>query len=859
LTFFIFKKTYFIVNLIIGLCYYLDKVITFILTKITDRSAGMIKLNLNGAWKMREKDQTEWIDAIVPGSVMNDLLTSGRIEDPFYRDNEDQAYVIASNDYIYCREFNVSEELLNHDKVELLCEGIDTISEIAINGKQVAETDNMHRTYSFDVKPYLNRGRNEIAVALFSPINYIKERQAQLSLWGVGDAIEGYPHIRKAHSMFGWDWGPKIPDLGIWRNISLVSYNDCRIDNVYITQKHDDGKVSLDVRVQLDKWTNNNIKLQINLTHPDGRVEKQELILESSEERCFFHVTDPKLWWPNGYGEQPLYRVEVTAFDGQIELDKKEFNIGLRTIKVKHEPDQWGKSFEFVINGISIFGMGANYIPEDNLLARTSADRTEKLIQDCIDANFNMIRVWGGGYYPNDYFYDLCDHYGLIVWQDFMFACSMYELTDEFKETIRKEAENNIKRIRHHASLGLWCGNNEVEEAWVHWSLPNSPKHKTDYIRIFEVLLPEVVKKHDPQTFYWPSSPSSGGGFDRPRDPNEGDIHFWEVWHGLKPFTEYQKYYFRFCSEFGFQSFPSIKTIESFTKPEDRNIFSYIMEKHQKNGAANGKILFYLSENFLYPKDFSSLVYTSQLLQAEAIKYGVEHWRRNRGRCMGSIYWQLNDCWPVASWSSIDSFGRWKALHYFAKRFYSPVLMSVLTEGKSAEIHLTNDSLETVSGQIEWKLRSNTAEVLREGRVEATVDQLSAEMCEALSFEDLLTPQSMRELYFECNFIMDERTVSSETALFTKPKHFNFIDPKLELNVKDEQNQFLIEVKANDGFGKYIELDLQKADCRFSDNYFDLSSGDVKTVVVDKSTLNKDLSLEEFSKKLTVRSIYDIT
>ena len=370
--------------------------------------------------------------------------------------------------------------------------------------------------------------------------------------------------------------------------------------------------------------------------------------------------------------------------------------------------------------------MGANYIPEDNLLARTSFEKTEKLLKDSVEANFNMVRIWGGGHYPEDYFFDLCDRLGLIVWQDFMFACSAYQLTDEFLDTVKKEAVDNIKRLRHHASLGIWCGNNEVEEGWVYWGWPQDPKRKTDYIKLFEFILPDIVKEHDPETFYWSSSPSSGGGFDEPRDPNRGDMHYWEVWHGLKPFTEYRKYFFRFCSEFGFQSFPALKTVESFTLPEDRNIFSHVMESHQKNSGANGKILYYLSENFLYPKDFDSLLYASQLLQAEAIKYGVEHWRRNRGRCMGSLYWQLNDCWPVASWSSIDSFGRWKALHYFAKKFYSPILLSIEEEGKTASIHVTNETMQDVQGLIEWKLRTNTSEVLKEGLAEINVEKLSA-------------------------------------------------------------------------------------------------------------------------------------
>lgn len=332
--------------------------------------------------------------------------------------------------------------------------------------------------------------------------------------------------------------------------------------------------------------------------------------------------------------------------------------------------------------------MGANYIPEDNLLTRNPEERTERLIKDCVEANFNMIRIWGGGHYPDDFFFDLCDQYGLIVWQDFMFACSEYALTQEFKETVVQEVVDNVKRIRHHASLGIWCGNNEVEEAWVYWGPPADPKHKGDYIKLFEFIIPELLKDLDPATFYWSSSPSSGGSFVEPRNHNVGDMHYWEVWHGLKPFTEYREYFFRFCSEFGFQSFPSLKTIETFTLPEERNIFTHVMEKHQKNGAANGKILFYLSENFLYPKDFNSLLYASQILLSEAIKYGVEHWRRNRGRCMGSLYWQLNDCWPVASWSSIDYYGRWKALHYFAKKFYSPVLLSMEETGTQTHIYM---------------------------------------------------------------------------------------------------------------------------------------------------------------------------
>ncbi len=386
-----------------------------------------------------------------------------------------------------------------------------------------------------------------------------------------------------------------------------------------------------------------------------------------------------------------LYTVRAELLNGTRVLDSWEKRIGLRTMEIKRQKDSWGESFEMCVNGVSIFAMGADYIPEDNLLPRVTAERTRRLLEDCKLANYNAIRVWGGGYYPDDWFYDACDELGLVVWQDFMFACAIYELTEEFEENIRREVIDNVRRLRHHASLGLWCGNNEME-----WQVDDdvyfaTHKQKADYIRMYEYLIPKTLREHDPVTFYWPASPSSGGGFDEPNDPNRGDVHYWDVWHGDKPFTEYRKFFFRNASEFGFQSFPCLKTVESFTKPSDRNIFSYVMEKHQRNKSANGKIMNYMAQTFLYPTDFDTLLYASQLLQAEAVRYGVEHWRRNRGRCMGAIYWQVNDCWPVASWSSIDYYGRWKALHYMARRFYAPVLLSCEEEGTLTQTTCVND------------------------------------------------------------------------------------------------------------------------------------------------------------------------
>ena len=488
--------------------------------------------------------------------------------------------------------------------------------------------------------------------------------------------MKGNGALRKAHYMFGWDWGPQLPDAGIFRSVYLSGFSIARLDDVRIRQEHGAGGVKLSVESSVRKLSESDTAgsgmLVCKITAPDGTVltvEKEVGINETIEAL----IEAPQLWWPNGYGAQPLYTVRVELRMSDSVLDVWERTIGLRTVTVCTDADEWGNQFAFVVNGQKIFAMGANYIPEDNLLGHLSEERSERLIRDCARANFNCIRIWGGGYYPEDYVYDACDRYGILVWQDLMFACNVYDLNDEFEANILAETADNVKRIRHHACLGLWCGNNEMEWGWRDWGRleGHRPKYKADYTKIFEMLLPRLVKQVDDQTYYWLSSPSSGGSFDDPNDFNRGDNHYWEVWHSNKPFTEYRDFYFRFCSEFGFQSFPGKKTLDSFSLPEDQNIFSEVMESHQKNGLANTKIFSYISGYYKYPKDMESIAYISQILQLKAIQYGVEHWRRNWGRCMGSIYWQLNDCWPVASWASIDYYGRWKALHYGAKRFYA--------------------------------------------------------------------------------------------------------------------------------------------------------------------------------------------
>ncbi len=818
---------------------------------------NMMNLSLDGQWTLTVLDDREQVvlgptAAKVPGTVYSSLLDAGLISDPFWRDNELAALKLMEHHFEYQREFTVEAGLLACDGVLLRCDGLDTLAEIRLNGRLAGTANNMHRIWEYDVRDLLRAGTNQITVSLASPTRFIRAAWDKSPIEATTDAMLGFPHLRKAHCMFGWDWGPRLPDAGIWRSIGVQGIEQARLDSVYIRQHHTEGAVDLDFEICNELWCDEAAEDELHtrtvVIDPAGRI------FRPSEEGAPVRITDPQLWWPNGYGRQPLYTARVELLAGARLVDAWERRIGLRTMRVRREKDEWGESFAHEINGVAIFAMGADYIPEDNLLGRLSAERTRRLLADAAAAHFNCIRVWGGGYYPEDWFYDACDELGLVVWQDFMCACANYELTPEFDRNIRAEFADNIRRLRHHAALGLWCGNNEMEMFQAMEAYHPTPKQKADYIRMFEYILPEVLAGNDPETFYWPASPSSGGSFDAPNDPNRGDVHYWDVWHGNKPFSEYRKFFFRYASEFGFQSFPSLKTVESFTEPQDRNVFARVMEMHQRNASANGKIMNYLSATFLYPKDFDHLLYASQLLQAEAIRYGVEHWRRNRGRCMGAIYWQLIDCWPVASWSSIDYFGRWKALHYAAKRFFAPVLLSCCEEGEmtlrtsvveepraielSARLVVANETRAPISGLVRWALRDPQARVIRSGEQTVTVPALTSVWLDRLTFPEAVATRN----YLSYELQIGAEVISSGTVLFCAPKHFEFAAPKLSWELSGD----MIIVRAG-AYARAVEIECPDSDLKLSDNYFDLN-GDERAVRILSGT--PDI--------LRLRSVYDI-
>ena len=817
---------------------------------------------LNGTWQLSAGHRSlESVDMQIPGTVLSGLLAAGKIKDPFYRTNEDATRALFWKDYVFTRTFDVDEELLAQQHIVLVCEGLDTLAEISINGTFLAKTDNMHRTWKFQAKKLLHPGKNEIQIVFRSVLRFIEdypyEAHKKINYIPCG-SMKGNQLLRKAHSMFGWDWGPQTIDAGIFRDIYLQGYSHARIEDIRIHQQH--AKiVSVQTSITLSESVPGQ-KLCVELSEDGADKPLQTKLCKTNADGVAavdFVIENPKLWWPNDYGDQPLYIVRTTLLDEDgTNLESITRRIGLRTLTISQEKDEWGNEFAFCVNGVKIFTRGGNYIPDDCLYTRITEKKLDYILESCRRAHFNCVRVWGGGYYPSDAFYDLCDEKGLIVWQDLMYACNVNDVTDAFAENCRQETYDNVRRLRHHASLGLWCGNNEIESAWDHWGdfQKETPYLRADYIRLFEEVLPKAVQEADGETFYWHSSPSSGGCFDNPDDANRGDTHYWDVWHGQKPFTDYRKYFFRFCSEFGFQSFPCAKTVNSFTLEDDRNIFSRVMESHQKNDAANGKMLYYLSENLRYPKDLTHLLYASQVLQGMAIKYGVDHWRRNRGRCMGTLYWQINDDWPAPSWSSIDYFGRWKALHYMAQKFYAPHAVSMTLEDHRCHVYFSNESFETTEYSLTLSIRDLSGNVLETYETKGNSPAFSAietAVVDICSWED-----QKDDVFLEAVIHTKDQKVLKDVETLVPYKYLNLKNPVISTEAEETNDAFILHI-SSDCFAPFVALDFDDADVIFSDNFFHLTDKTVQDIIVKKEDILQGHfeNAEDFRKRLQILSL----
>jgi beta-mannosidase len=709
-------------------------------------------------------------------------------------------------------------------------------------------------------------GENQVAVLFHSAVRRGAELDAVRTLDRPRETLPGGPYLRKAPCHFGWDWGPKLPNIGIWQEVRLEGWSAARLADVRIGQtvEVEGVRAQISARVEVERTSAAGaraVEAVMRVAHPGGRVESVAAAIPAtaSSASLSLQIPEPNLWWPNGLGEQPLYRVEVELAEDGRELDRRSFQVGLRTLELRREPDEWGESFTFVVNGVPVFAKGSNWIPADSFPARVTPARLEALLGAAAATNHNMIRVWGGGYYETEAFYDLCDRHGILVWQDFMFACSVYPLTDpEFLANVEVEVREQVRRLRHRACLALWCGNNEMERGWTiwGWSRPENEDLRAAYLRFFSETLPAWVAAGDPATPYWPSSPSSGRPLEEPIGGNRGDEHEWIVWHALAPFSAYRHETYRFVSEFGFESLPALATVAAFAPdPADWNLGSPLLDHHQRCPVGNARILYYMAQQFRMPKDFASMVYLSQVLHAEAMRVGVEHWRRQRARCSGALYWQLDDCWPVSSWAGIDYFGRWKALQYATRRFYAPVLLSAEVEGDGVSLAVTNDMAARWRGEVRWSLERLDGGVVASGRESVEAAGLATT---SVTLVPVTAPADERRSLI---LVSELLVAGSRRALVVTPfvpdKQLMLRRPTIELAietaVEGSAGRATVRLRS-DTFARWVELSLDGAEVVPDDNYLDLPAGRDVAVSFD---LPQGWDLDRARKALRVRSVID--
>ena len=850
------------------------------------RARAVIDYSLSDAregwagWEFRRADGGDaWLPARVPGTVHTDLLENGRIPDPFVGDNESRVRWVSECDWEYRRVFSPPAEMTRREAAALVCDGLDTLAEVHLNGQRLGRADNMHRQWRWNVRGALRAGENELRILFRSPLAYAASSQAARPLPGAEGALAGGPHLRKAACHFGWDWGIQTPTMGIWKDLRLEGRDGARLDDVFLRQKHSNGAATVSAEVAVEHWSGPAPAMRLKVVAPSGEALESAAEWRGTAQALSVEIARPQLWNPNGLGGRPLYAAEVSLErDGRI-LDCRRFRLGLRTIELRRAPDAWGESFVFIVNGAPMFAKGSNWIPPDAFIPRTDDAKLERLVRAAAESNQNMLRVWGGGVYADERFYDLCDKFGLLVWQDFPFACGVYPLDDaDFVENIRREVADNARRIRHRACLALWCGNNEMEEGWTHWgwdfsgnnsgaekpavwaglsdaaAASLSAEMKSAYDEFFHRTLPEWMARLDADTAYWPSSPSSGPPFfAAPRSGKSGDAHYWGVWHGRRPFSAYRDEFPRFMSEFGFQSLPPMETVRRFADESEWNISSHVMDYHQRSPVGNAVILSQMADNFLLPPDFARQVWLSGVLQAEGIRFGAEHWRRNMRRVGGALYWQLNDCWPAASWSSLDYFGRWKALHYAAKRFFAPLLLSIEDAPPRMAIHLSSDLRAEWAGEIWWRLETTDGETLRRGRESARAGALSSVLVKTLDFGGEVNDENRRRVLLVAELRRDGRTLARQTAPFVPNKRLRLSDPGLRAKATDAGGGiFRVEVSAL-SLARFAELKLPGRDVVFSDNYFDLPAG--RSVCVE-CPAPAGMTAAQMGKALEIRSLW---
>lgn len=812
------------------------------------------RIALDKAWEFAQVGKGEWLPATVPGTVHQDLIDNGKLENPFFGLNEQKVQWVENEDWVYRTSFQVGEDQLAREGAVLDFEGLDTYADIYLNGSLIKSTDNMFVGYTLPVKEVLRKGENRLQVYFHSPI------KKTLSQWETNGFV--YPadndhsdkrvsiFSRKAPYSYGWDWGIRLVTSGIWRPVTLTFYDVARMEDYYVkqvsvTQERAEIENILELESAQDTPRTVEVELAYSYKNGDKVAIHKEMNLEPGMNRWNFPVKieHPHLWMPNGWGEPALYDFEISLkVDGKVVASEKK-RVGLRDILVVLEDDKDGKALYFVVNGRRMFAKGSNSIPCDAFLPNMTDQRYRRMLEDVKEANHNLIRVWGGGIYEDDRFYDAADEMGILVWQDFIFACTTYPSDPNFLRRVAEEAEYNIKRLRGHASLAMWCGNNEIYEGMRYWGWKRKfgpevyAEMQKGYDKLFHQLLPSMVKEFDGDRFYMHGSPYESN-WGRPHSWKIADSHNWGTWYGRKPFETLDVELPRFMSEFGFQSVPEMKNIATFAEPKDYALESEVMNAHQKASIGNALIKKTMALYYEVPEDFEELVYVGQVLQGFGIRHGIEAHRRNRPYCMGSLYWQLNDSWPVVSWSSIDYYGNWKALHYQGKRAFAPLLLHAFKEGEDLCFYTLSDELKDykqVTLQLKWM--DFNGKTLGKKELEGDIPANSSTLFHKEPYADWAkNPQNS----FLLMTLKDRKgeVLSEEIYYFSYPKDQELPETKISYKVKQQDGKCEVTLSAKQ-LARDIFMEIPYQGARFTDNFFDLLPGQTRKIVITHEDIKK--------------------
>ena len=789
----------------------------------------------NNQWYFKQANQkSKWLPANVPGNIHSDLLFNKLIPDPFWGKNEQLVQWVENEDWVYQCKFKVDSSLLNENHIDLIFEGLDTHADVYVNDKKILTATNMFRIWKLSIKKLIKLGNNTIKVVFKSDVKRAKELYQSLKAQLPNDERV---MVRKAQYQFGWDWGPRLVTCGIYKKVLIEAWSDIKIENTHFVQKEiKNNSAQLDLNLEIN--ANKSGEYYISIIDKENSIKLKDtmLLLKAgiSNLKVPFEINKVQLWWCNGLGKPYLYELETSIISSNKKFDKRSTKIGIKKLELVQKEDSLGRSFYFKLNDIPVYMKGANYIPQDNFVSRTDKNTYKHLLEQAQKSNMNMLRVWGGGIYEYDEFYSICDELGLLVWQDFMFACAMYPGDSTFLNNVKQESIDQVKRLRNHASLAIWCGNNEISEGWFNWgwqkqfnyTAVDSTRIWNDYRKIFHEILHQTISDFDETHIYWPSSPEFGWG--RKESLLKGDAHYWGVWWGEEPFEMYTKKVGRFMSEYGFQGFPSIETFLEFTDTNNFHIDSSVIRLHNKHPKGIQIIKKYMERDYKVPTDFKDFAYISQCLQADGIKIAIEAHRSKMPYNMGTLYWQLNDCWPVISWSGIDYKHRWKAMQFQVKRSFEPLILSFQEEGDSLKLYVISDLLNAEEGELEILLEDFNGQLFLKQSFKISIPKLQSTLLKTFSKNELIGPRNSAELLLNVSLKTTNNKIVRSNYNFVKVKDMNLSNRDFEMKLIPINGGFELELTAKN-FQKNVWIDCEG---ELSDNFFDMRANESKTIQI---------------------------